>query len=137
MIIFSYFSSKPYVVTPQLNRLDETVQIRGHNIWFCAELTKVSLIVINYSLLSVYLSKYCVLHLKVCTIRRHHRRSGRLQLPNATETLSNLLKNLIEHLPPNYNGKHDFTSFPTVFQSYHDDESLIMKGCVQWNPLYG
>ena len=25
---------KIYVVTPPLNRLDETVQIRGHNIWF-------------------------------------------------------------------------------------------------------
>ena len=31
-IFFSYFSFKPYVVTPHLNRLDETVQMRGHNI---------------------------------------------------------------------------------------------------------
>ena len=31
----------------------------------------------------------------------------------------------------------DFMSFSTVFQSYQDDEMLIMKGCVQWNPLYG
>ena len=38
---FSYFSLKPYVVTPHLNRLVETVQIRGHNICFCAELTKI------------------------------------------------------------------------------------------------
>ena len=38
--IFSYFSSKPYVVTPHLNRLIETVQMRGHNICFYAELTK-------------------------------------------------------------------------------------------------
>ena len=37
---FSYFSLKPYVVTPHLNRL-ETVQIRGHNICFYAELTKI------------------------------------------------------------------------------------------------
>ena len=29
---FSYFSSKPYDVTPHLNRLNETVQMRGHNI---------------------------------------------------------------------------------------------------------
>ena len=36
---FSYFSLKPYVVTPHLNRL-ETVQIRGHNTCFYAELTK-------------------------------------------------------------------------------------------------
>ena len=31
---FSYFSSKPYVVTPHLNRLVETVQMKGHNICF-------------------------------------------------------------------------------------------------------
>ena len=31
---FSYFSMKPYVVTPYLNRLVETVQMRGHIICF-------------------------------------------------------------------------------------------------------
>ena len=31
---FSYFSIKPYVLTPHLNRLVETVQMRGHNICF-------------------------------------------------------------------------------------------------------
>ena len=44
MIIFLlcfYFSSKPYVVTPHLNRLAETVQMRGHNICFYAKLTKI------------------------------------------------------------------------------------------------
>ena len=30
-----------------------------------------------------------------------------------------------------------FTAFSTVFQTYQDDEGLIMKGCVQWNPVYG
>ena len=30
---FSYFSLKLYVVTPHLNRLVETVQMRGHNIF--------------------------------------------------------------------------------------------------------
>ena len=30
-----------------------------------------------------------------------------------------------------------FTSFSTVFQSYQDNEMLITKGCVQWNPVYG
>ena len=29
----------------------------------------------------------------------------------------------------------EFTSFSTVFQSYQDDERLIIKDCVQWNPL--
>ena len=28
------FCIKTYVVTPHLNRLSETVQMRGHNIWF-------------------------------------------------------------------------------------------------------
>ena len=28
-----------------------------------------------------------------------------------------------------------FTSFSTVFQSYKDDERLIMKGCLQWSLL--
>ena len=31
----------------------------------------------------------------------------------------------------------DFTSFSTVFQSYQDDDWMIMKGCVQWNSVYG
>ena len=31
----------------------------------------------------------------------------------------------------------EFTSFSTVFRSYQDDERLIMKGCVQWSPVYG
>ena len=31
----------------------------------------------------------------------------------------------------------DFTSFSTVFHSNQDDERLIMKGCVQWNSVYG
>ena len=29
---YFYFSLNPYVVTPHLNRLDEKVQMRGHNI---------------------------------------------------------------------------------------------------------
>ena len=36
MIIF--LISKPYVVTPHLHRLAKTVQMRGHNIWYYAEL---------------------------------------------------------------------------------------------------
>ena len=32
---FSYFSFNPYVVTPNLNRLIEAVQMRGHNTFLC------------------------------------------------------------------------------------------------------
>ena len=31
----------------------------------------------------------------------------------------------------------DFTPFSTVFQSYQDDERMIIKGCVQRNPVNG
>ena len=31
----------------------------------------------------------------------------------------------------------DFTSFSTVFQSYQDDGRMVLKDCVQWNPVYG
>ena len=70
MIIFSYFSSKPYVVTPHLNRLIETVQLRGHNICCYAELTKIILIITIYSLLSRSLSNtdiFARLHVTVVT----------------------------------------------------------------------
>ena len=30
----------------------------------------------------------------------------------------------------------DFMSFLTVFQSYQDDGTLIMNGCVQWKLVY-
>ena len=38
---FSYFSLKPYVVTPHPNRLVETIQMKGYNIRFYAELIKI------------------------------------------------------------------------------------------------
>ena len=38
---FSNFSLKPYVVTTHLNHLHEMVQMRGHNIYFNAELTNI------------------------------------------------------------------------------------------------
>ena len=38
---FSCFSLKLYIVTPDLNRLVEMVQMRGHNICFYAKLTKI------------------------------------------------------------------------------------------------
>ena len=38
---FFYFLLKPYVVTPHLNCLIETVQMSGHNLCFYAGLTKI------------------------------------------------------------------------------------------------
>ena len=29
------------------------------------------------------------------------------------------------------------TSISSVFQSYQEDGWMIVKGCVQWNPIYG
>ena len=31
----------------------------------------------------------------------------------------------------------DLTSFSTEFESYQDNDKVIMKGCVQWNLVYG
>ena len=31
----------------------------------------------------------------------------------------------------------DVTSFSTVFQSYQNDVRMVVKGCVQWKPVYG
>ena len=52
---FCLFCIKSYVVIPHLNRLDETVQMRGHNIWFKGEIRK---IIIKYFLLSRALYSY-------------------------------------------------------------------------------
>ena len=41
---------KQYVVTPHLNRLDETVHMSGHSIGWYAEITKMSIIFTKYSL---------------------------------------------------------------------------------------
>ena len=30
----------------------------------------------------------------------------------------------------------DLTPFPMVFQSYQDNGQMVMKGCMQWNPVY-
>ena len=39
--------------------------------------------------------------------------------------------------PFQFDGRMDdwFTSFSTVFPSYQDNGRMIMKGCVQWNPV--
>ena len=39
--IFGLFCIKTYVLTPHLNRLDETFQMRGNNIWFQREIRKI------------------------------------------------------------------------------------------------
>ena len=33
---------------------------------------------------------------------------------------------------------YSFTSFSTVFQSYHfsQDDVRVIKGCLQWSPVY-
>ena len=38
---FSYLTLKLYVVAPHLNRLIETVQMRGHDIWFQQEIRQI------------------------------------------------------------------------------------------------
>ena len=44
--------------------------------------------------------------------------------------------NLTIPLPVNGWITCDFMFVSTVFQSYEDDEQVIIKGCVQWNPVY-
>ena len=51
---------EPYVVTHHLNRLLETVQMRGHNKCFCAELTK---IIPNYHQIYSLLSRALIMSL--------------------------------------------------------------------------
>ena len=56
---FSYFSLKPYVVTPHLNRLNETVQMRGQNMF----LFIINQVIHNYHQICPYLelcSWHCV-----------------------------------------------------------------------------
>ena len=47
---FSCFCIKTHIVTPHLNLLKKTAQMRGHNMWFQSERRK---IIIKYSLLSL------------------------------------------------------------------------------------
>ena len=60
-------------------------------------------------------------------------------IENVTDSLQN-----IKHSGPDSNSgllcddgwiTCDFTSFPTAFQSYQDDERLTMEGCVQGTPF--
>ena len=66
--LVSYFSSKPYVVTTHLNRLTETVQIRGsHYMFLCRINKKLYLIITKYFLLSRALNNT---YSKICFIIR-------------------------------------------------------------------
>ena len=57
-----------------------------------------------------------------------------------------LFSSLEDEILPKRDGRMDgwmdgwmdcgFTSFSTVFQSYQDNGGMIMKGCMQWNPVY-
>ena len=67
-------------MTPHLNRLVETVQMRGHTIGFYSELMKLSRIITKYSLLSralVLPIKYTVVHV----LKRKRLRSCRWCTP--------------------------------------------------------
>ena len=72
IVNFSNFSVKPYIVTPHMNRLDETVHMRSHTICLSAELTKIFPYFNQKSLLSRALScnvyKSCRLTGKQCRL---------------------------------------------------------------------
>ena len=69
----SFFTLKPYVVTPHLNRLDETVQTRGHNVCLFIQKQKLSIVIIKHSLLSRSL-----VHLSIEGMfnKKNHRNGG-------------------------------------------------------------
>ena len=69
--IFFYSSLKPYVVTPHLNRLIKTVQMRCHNICFYAELSK---LIPNYQqiLSLIYSSDYPNKDALTLKFTKHH-----------------------------------------------------------------
>ena len=54
---FSYFSLKPYGVTPHLNHLATLVLMRGLDLYFCGEEVKM---VPKLSLLALSYLKHCV-----------------------------------------------------------------------------
>ena len=58
-------------------------------------------------------------------------------VPNGTITFYFILSSELRPLKMDGWMTCDFTSFSTVFQSYQDDGKLILKGCVQWNSVYG
>ena len=58
-MIFLIFPQKPYVVTPHLNCLIETVLMRIHNICFYAEMIKIIHYYPKYTLLSRALDVLC------------------------------------------------------------------------------
>ena len=68
---FCKFCLKTYVVTRHLNRLEETVQMRGHNVWFYAELTKITSSTPSYlELCRIWWFFFLLLHKNICCA--HH-----------------------------------------------------------------
>ena len=63
----------------------------------------------------------------------------RLSVSISLRNLCNSLNSIKERL---YCSEKDeeiffnFTSFSTVFEFYPDDGNVMMKCCVQWNPIY-
>ena len=55
IIVGLLFSLEPYVVTPHLNYLIDTAQVRGHDLFFMQNEQKIFLIIIKCSLLSIAL----------------------------------------------------------------------------------
>ena len=55
---FCQFCIKTYVVTPHLNRLNETVHMRGHNIWIQREIRKI-IPQLSSNTLLIYLELCC------------------------------------------------------------------------------
>ena len=89
---FTYFSSKPYVVTTHLNRLIKAVQMRGHNICFYAELRKLSLIITKYSHLSRALLNE-VVNQGFLSVLVHIKSSVLIFLPTKCQDYDNFGKN--------------------------------------------
>ena len=48
--LFSYFSTKTYVVGTHKKRLDEALLMSTHNIYFCGKIRKISILLEKYAL---------------------------------------------------------------------------------------
>ena len=85
--------------------------MRGHNICFCLEIRNNP----QYPLLSGALTQYAGSSYKQGNVL-----CSELQISDYMDGWMTC----------------DFTSFSIQFQTYQDNGRVIMKGCVQWNPIY-